>query len=355
MNEIGQVPASDDSSERGNFHPDYRVERTINPAWQTMSVARHQGVLTVLTKPSGGGVPGQAALIHTEGYTWEDMTIQGGVALAFSVGGGGGRFAERCVCENFGEEDHEHEDEEMRAGVQRDPTSQNSSLASLSKMLEDARAYSRNRRLATPLEPVARDQAQEAMLQVALGQLPVLINVNGANEIKQCVEWAEKEGIKIMLYGCSGAGEIAEWLAAKRVPICLNAVYAMPRADQPVDYYYNLPARLTKAGVQFCLTTNDDKDTRQLRDLAGWASTYGVDREEAIRLITLRPAEIMGVADRLGSIQVGRDGTMILTDGDLTEMKTQVLKAWIMGREVPLTSKQTELYDKYRTRPFGGK
>lgn len=356
LNEIGQVPASDDSSERGNFHPDYRVERVLNPEWQTLNVARNQGVLTVLTKPSGGGVPGQAALIHTEGFTWEDLTIQGGVALAYSVGGGGGAFfAEKCECENIEQaEEHDHEDEEMRAGLQRQGGGSNNSLETLSGYLEDARAYSRARRLATPLAPVARDQAKEAMLQVALGQLPVLISVNGANEIKQCVEWAEKEGIKIMLYGCSGAGDIAEWLAAKQVPICLNGVFGMPRADQPVDYYYNLPARLTEAGVKFCLTTNDDKDTRQLRDLAGWASTYGVDREEAIRLITLRPAEIMGIDDRLGSIRVGLEGTLILTDGDLTEVNTQVLKAWIMGREVPLTSRQTDLYDRYRKRPLGG-
>jgi imidazolonepropionase-like amidohydrolase len=125
----------------------------------------------------------------------------------------------------------------------------------------------------------------------------------------------------------------------------------MPRGDQPVDLFYSLPSKLAKAGVRFCLTTNDDKDVRQIRDQAGWAAAYGVDREEAARLITLRAAEVLGISDRLGGIKNGMDGTLILTDGEIIETRTKVLKAWIEGREVDLTNRQTRLYEKYRKRP----
>ncbi|MBS1722173.1 MAG: amidohydrolase family protein [Armatimonadetes bacterium] len=347
LNEIGQVPASDDSSERGSFHPDYRVERTINPEWETLGVARQQGVLTVLVKPSGSGVTGQAALINTEGYTWEDLTVQGGVALTYSSAGGG--FANGDEEEEEGDDDGDMLSGQNRRGGGGGGTPD--SYSSLTDQLKTARAYLADRSQATPDKPVPRDQRQEAMGLVADGKLPVLLNVNSATEIKNAVAWAEKEGVRVVLYGCSGAGEIADWLAEKQVPICLAAVYNMPSTEQPVDYFYGLPAKLAKAGVKFCLTTNNDKDVRQIRDQAGWAAAYGLDREEAARSITLRAAEVLGIADRMGAIKKGLDGTLILTDGEVIETKSHVLRAWIEGREVELTNKQTRLYEKYKNRP----
>lgn len=357
LNEIGQVPASDDSSERGNFHPDYQVERVINPEWETLGVARHQGVLTVLVRPAGSGAAGQAALIHTEGYTWEDLTVKSGAALAYLSGGGGfGGFEDdRCLCEVI-EDVHEHEEEDERmAGLQQRGQAQTGAmsrqLSELSELLDKSRDYLFKQRSATPENPVPVNLAQEAMAKVAARQMPVLLSANSATDIRAAVEWAEKERIRIVLYGCSGAGEIADWLAAKQVPIILNAVYRVPSAEQPVDWFYSLPARLSKAGVKYCLTTDNDKDVRQIRDHAGWAAAYGVDREEAARLITIRAAEVLGIDNRLGAIVPGMDGTLILTDGEIIETKTQVLRAWIEGREVALTNKQTRLYEKYKDRP----
>lgn len=349
LNEIGQVPASDDSSERGNFHPDYRVERAINPEWETMAVARQQGVLTVMVKPNGTGLPGQAALINTEGYTWEDLTVQGGVAMAFGAGGGGFNFGDLDCCDRV-EEDHD----DLTAGQGRrggGGGNVGAALDGLTRQLQDARDYAKSRSEALPDKPVARDQKQEAVLLVAEGKMPVLINANSVTDIQSAVAWAEKEKVRIVLYGCSGAGSIAGWLAQKQVPIILGAVYSMPSGDQPVDYFYGLPARLLKAGVKLCLTTDDDKNVRQIRDQAGWAAAYGVAEEDAARLITKNAAEVLGIADRLGSIKPGLDGTLILTDGPIIETKTHVLQAWIQGREVNLMNKQTRLFEKYRSRP----
>lgn len=351
LNEIGQVPASDDSSERGNFHPDYRAERAVNPEWETMAVARQQGVLTALIKPSGGGIAGQAALIHTEGYTWEDFAIQGGVAMTFSGGGGG--F-------NFGDDGHDHDgrfdDGDLMAGQGRRGGGGGNaadSLQNLATLLNEAREYAKKRAAATPAKPEPRDQRQEAMLKVADGKMPVLLNMNSASDIKAAVEWAEKEKVRIVLYGCTGAGEIADWLAEKKVPIILAAVFGMPGNEQPVDYFYSLPAKLSKAGVKFCLTTNDDKDVRQIRDQAGWAAAYGMKPEDAVRLITKNAAEVLGIENRLGSIKKGMDGTVILCDGEIFETRSKVLRAWIQSREVSLENKQTRLYQKYNSRPKG--
>lgn len=372
MSEIGQVPASDDSSERGDFHPDYRAERTINAEWDTLAVARQQGILTVVVKPSGGGIPGQAALINTEGYTWEDLAIQGGVAMMYSVGRGGGRFGDMhealsnlCRCDD-GLDGHDHLaeleeqlDYELRAGQgapgQGRGQGQNQTpppgMDALTQRINDARDYAKKRAEATSENPVARDQRQEAMLEVAEGRLPVMIAANSADDIKSAVKWAEENHVRILLYGCTGAGEIADWLAAKKVPVILGSVFGMPRADQPVDYFYSMPAKLAKAGVRFALTMNENHDTRLLRDIAGWSAAYGLDREDAARSITLWAAQILGIDNRLGALKPGLDGTVILADGEITEINTVVERAWIQGREVGLTNRQTRLNDKYGNRP----
>jgi imidazolonepropionase-like amidohydrolase len=366
LNEIGQVPVSDDSSERGDFHADYRVERAINPEWDTLAVARNQGILTAIVKPSGSGIPGQAALINTEGYTWEDMTIQGGVAMMYSVGRGGGRFGDGneelsnlCRCEDgIGEHNHQLDllDEELRSGQARGQGQQASTpgMDVLSNRIKEAKEYAEKRAAATPDAPVPMDQAKEAMLLVADGKMPMMISATSADDIKSAVSWAEENKVKILLYGCSGAGEIADWLAAKKVPVILSAIYGMPRADQPLDYYYSMPGMLAKAGVKFAITLNDDHDARQMRDQAGWAAAYGLDREDAVRSMTLWTAQILGIDNRVGSIKPGMEATVIMTDGEIVETRSQVLRGWIQGREVPLTSRQTRLNDKYKSRPRPG-
>lgn len=352
--EIGQVPQSDDSVEKGDFHPDYRVERTINAEHQTLAVARAQGVLTALVRQSvGSGIAGQAAVINTEGYTFEDIAIQGGVAMVASAGGGGfARFEE--------EESHVHIDEMYEAGAQGrggQAGRQGPSYERLNRALKETREYLEQRAKAIPGSPVPFDARYEAMVPVLDGKMPVMIAANSAQDMKAAVAWAEEQKVRVQLYGCSGAGEIADWLAEKKVPIILSAVFSMPGADLPTESFYALPAKLAKAGVRFCLSTNDSHDVRQLREHAGFAAAFGLKREDALRSVTLWAAEILGMADRIGSLRPGLEATVVLASGDLLETRTVVEKAWISGREVGLQNKQSLLYDKYRFRPlptFGG-
>ncbi|HVL38495.1 MAG TPA: amidohydrolase family protein, partial [Fimbriimonadaceae bacterium] len=341
------------------FHPDYLVERTINPDWETLAVARQQGVLTALVRPAGSGLGGQAALIHTEGYTFEDLAVQGGIAVAVSLAGG--RFG--------GGDGHQHDDgdadayvccSELMSGmvVQDNPRVQGQGeqeaggrFDGVTRRLRETREYLDKRAKATPDKPEAFDARYEALTKSLSGDLPFMISANTASDIREAVAWAQSEKVRVLLYGCSGAGEMIEWLARKEVPIVLSAVFGMPEADRPTDFFYSLPSRLAKAGVKFALSTNDAHNVRQLRDQAGFAAAFGMDREDAVRAITLWPAEILGVSHRIGAIKPGMEGTLILTDGDLLETKSRVLRAWIAGREVELTNKQTRLFEKYNGRP----
>ncbi len=366
LTEMGQVPEADDTQERGNFHPDYRPERAVNPESLLLGAARNQGILTAVTRPNGGGMPGQAALIQTDGYTWEDMTIQGGIGVMLSVGGGGGfGFGEEedlCGENHFGnkglhrhdEDDHENDmsgQGRRGGGGNADPTA---ALRQASEWLQQARDYQKALQAYTagtgPLTP--RDDRMEALLKVIDRKMSVIAVAHTANDMKAAVEWAEKEGVSIQLLGCTNALEIADWLAQKQVPVIFTATMNLPSSnDAHPHQFYMAPGKLKAAGVKVALSTNSDYDVRQLREHAGFAAAYGMSREDAVRAITLWPAEILGLGKRLGAIKTGYEGTLILTDGDITETRTHVLKAWIRGRETSLETKQTKLYDKYNSKP----
>jgi imidazolonepropionase-like amidohydrolase len=350
LQEIGQVPASDDQSERGDFHPDYLAIRAVNPDSELIGAARNQGVLTAVTAPSGSGFAGQAALLSLDGYTWEDLAIVGGLAIRVSLGGGGGRFGESEDCC----QDQSHDDHEMRAGQGRrgqGGESGNSSamLKRISEELQKAREYRDRPEVRGVRE---RDDRYEALLLAAEGKLPFLIVADSPADIKEAVAWAEKEKVAIQLVGCTGAGEIAPWLAEKQVPIVLTATMSTPGAEHPLDEYYGLAARLLKAGVKFCLASGQGHNVRQIREYAGFSARHGLSAEDAARSITLWPAQIVGMGKRLGAVVPGYEGTVILTDGPLVETGTQILRAWIRGRECDLGFRQTRLYEKYRGRPL---
>lgn len=324
--EIPRIPVSVDSSERGDFNPDLRPERSINPDSEVIGVARVGGVLTAVTRPSGGTVPGQAALLSLDGYTWEDMTIQGGFAMVLEMGGGlgaGGGIAD-------------------------------SRLQQLDGFLREAKAYQEAREAAAsgqgPVIPF--DRRLDALVQLASGQMPLLLAADSGAVIRRVVEWSERTGIPVTIVGGMGALSVADLLAAKQVPVILTPIFRLPFSNEaPHDDVESLPAQLVAKGVRIALCTNSEHNARQLRDIAGFAVRGGLDPEDGVRAVTLWPAQILGLGHRLGSIEPGKEGTLLLTDGDLLETRTQILKAWIMGRECDMTNRQTRLWDKYRTRP----
>ena len=192
------------------------------------------------------------------------------------------------------------------------------------------------------------------MQPVLNGKTPVFVRADRAKDIRTAVAWAKREGVHLTIVGGQEAVDCADLLAREKVPVILGPVLNLPREqDLPYDDAYSLPARLARAGVSYCLSTGDTADVRRLPYQAGMAAAFGLAPDEALKAITLYSAQILGVGDRLGSLEAGKEANVILTTGDPLEIESVVKAAFIAGQPVDLSTKQTRLYDKYRARPKG--
>jgi imidazolonepropionase-like amidohydrolase len=330
LTEIEALRPTADFDEVGNVTPEVRAAVSVNPDSTLIPVARTNGVLTVLTLPSGGLVPGRASVIRTDGWTWEDMTVSGDAGLVVNWprtfrgpsrfggrGGGGGNSAERAV-------------------------------DSLTDLVKAARAYR-----AEPEDRKRADIRLEAMgpyVTEGEGRKPMIVSADAVDQITAAVQWADEQGVRIVILGGRDAPLCAALLKEHGVPVILRGTHGMPdRRDAAYDEAFTTPAALEAAGVAWCLGPSDvDANVRNLAYEAASAVAYGLDADAAVRSITLAPAEILGLGDRLGSLEPGKAATLIVTDGPLLEISTNTTSAFIDGREVDLSNKQTKLRDKYR-------
>ena len=197
-----------------------------------------------------------------------------------------------------------------------------------------------------------RDEKWEAMIPVLDGQVSVFVRADRNEDIRAAVAWAKKQNFKMVLVGGQEADEAADLLARENIPVILGPVTNLPAEfDAPYDDPYTLPARLAKAGVRFCFSTGNASESRRLPYQAAMAASYGLPAEAALKALTLEAAQILGMGNRLGSLEVGKDANVIITTGNPLEIVSVVQSAFIEGQPVDLTTKQTRLYDKYRARP----
>lgn len=172
--------------------------------------------------------------------------------------------------------------------------------------------------------------------------------------MQAALDWAEAEDVRLTIGGSGDIWRASAELAARHVPVIYWNSYNLPRhADDAYDTGYTVPLRLYEAGVEFCFAhtwVSVSAFARYLPEEAARAAAYGLPRDDALRAVTLNPARIFGVDDRLGSIEVGKEATLVVTDGDLLELTSHVVLEFIGGREVDLSSRHTQLYDKYRTK-----
>jgi imidazolonepropionase-like amidohydrolase len=227
-------------------------------------------------------------------------------------------------------------------------------LKDLKKAIDAGRAYLKAKQAAEHGEALRPDvdTKWEAMIPLLEGKIPLMVEANDLLQIKGAVEWAEKEKIPLVITGGRDAWRVTELLAKKHVPVILGPVLSVPtREDEPYDTAYANAAKLQQAGVLFAFSAGGASNIRILPYQAAMAAAFGLPREEALKGVTLYPARILGVEDRLGSIEPGKDATLFATDGDPLEIRTQVLRAWIDGREISLDNKHKQLYEKYRERP----
>jgi imidazolonepropionase-like amidohydrolase len=196
----------------------------------------------------------------------------------------------------------------------------------------------------------------EAMLAVLDGSVPLIVHAAEIRQIKSALDWAEEEDLRIVLAGSGDLWRVAERLAEREVPVILTTVHALPtRRDEPYDVRFTEAEKLRQAGVTFCIAGNGSgfgaPSTRNLPYHAAMAAAFGLPKEEALRAVTLYPAQILGVGRNLGSIEVGKSASLMLTDGDPLEITTQVERVFIDGRPADPGNKHQRLYDRYRSRP----
>jgi len=347
LTEIGSVAGGVDIAETGALNPAVNTALAVNPDSELIPVTRANGVTHVLSVPEGGLVSGSSALLRLSGWTWEDLTAATPVAMhvrwpSFRI-----RRGPSFRGPAPSEEDQKKERDEA--------------LKKIKTLFEDAAAYAKAKAAGgTPGRPFDQDPTLEAMLPVLVGRIPLIIQADEIKQIRSAVAFAEAQGVRMVLLGAGDVALAADLLREKKIPVIVDGVLAVPaREDDPYDAAYAVAAKLHAAGVSFCISSGGGgfgaANTRNLPYHAAMAAAFGLPREEALRAITLAPASILGVGSDLGSIEVGKSASVILTDGDPLEIRTQILAEWIDGRPVALEdNKHARLYRKYAARPKGG-
>ena len=219
-------------------------------------------------------------------------------------------------------------------------------MKALNAFFEEARQY----RQAKHADPAAlhTDLRYEAILPVLDGTVPLFVTAVKVREIREAVQFAKREKIKIILADAYEAYQVLPLLKANNIPVVLGPTHTLPLdEDDPYDRSYTTPAALYNAGIKFCIATFSSRNARNLPYEAASAVPYGLPKDEAYKAVSLNAAQIFGVGNRLGSIEEGKTADLIVSDGNPLEVKTHVEMLFINGKPVSLDSRQTELYQKY--------
>lgn len=339
LDEIGSVPGGNDRVEVGEFNPHDNPLSAVNPHSEHIPVARYNGLTNAVTAPGGGLISGQAALIDLSGWTADEMAVKRSVGLVVNFpsagggrggrGGGGGRGGESGI-EDAGD-----------------------ALRQLREYFARAKAYSDVKaRLAAGAPGKQKTElAMEAMVPVVRGETPVIFEAQSVGQIRGALAFADSFGLKPILRGGREAWRLADSLAARRVPVVVGPIYAAPDPNSPYDEIYANPGVLAKAGVTIAFQAGGASSIRDLPFEVALTVAYGLDSDEAIKAITINPARIWGVADRLGSIEAGKVANLFLTTGDPLDPRSHVKYLFIRGENVPLVDRHTKLYEEFRVRP----
>ncbi|MFN5332950.1 MAG: amidohydrolase family protein [Bacteroidota bacterium] len=330
--EVSSVPETVDYSDVGNVTPNMQALTTVNPNSEAIGVTRVSGVTTVLTVPSGGLFPGTAALINLNGYTPDQM--YGGfkaVAMTFPSSGRRGRFDRRS------EEDIKEDGEKA--------------LKEANEIWDNAKSYLELKKSGAELSYFPE---MEQLSKVLSGELPLLIEVNAASDILSAIQWVEGKNIKVIFTGVAEGWRVAEQIAKAKIPVVTGPVQDLPtRQSDRYDTPYANAGKLAKAGVKVALRTDEEENVRNLPFHAAFAAAYGLGKEEAWKAVTINPAEIFGVADQYGSVEVGKKANLIVSTGDPFETRSQILHVFIDGYRIPLSNRHIRLYQEFLERSPG--
>lgn len=352
LTEINAVRATLDASEVGEFTPDVQSWIAVNPDSELFPVARANGITHALVVPQGATVSGQSGLIALDGWTMEQMSVKRPVALHL--------FWPNLQLNTTPRE--QARDKSKWKSLDDQAKERRKKIKEVEDFFAEAQAYGKAKQAADRPGGGRWDSvpAWEAMLPFVQGKIPLMVHADDIQQIKTAVNWAAANGYRMILAGGRDAWMAANLLAEKKIPVIYESVFELPARDtESYEIHFKAPALLYKAGVRVIFSEGPGAPSAtQVRNLpyaAAQAAAFGLPSDEALKGITLYAAQVLQVADRLGSIETGKEASLFAADGDILDIRTNVKKMWIAGREVSLESRHTRLYEKYRQRPTAEK
>jgi imidazolonepropionase-like amidohydrolase len=348
MREIGAVSATVDSTEAGNYNPDVVAATAVFPSSEHIPVTRAAGITEVLAVPGSGGfdsggggnvIGGQASAIHMAGWAIEEMLIKKSAAMVVNwpqIETQTFDFA------TFSRKEKPYADAKQEYDKQ---------VNEITDWVERARHYAQAMEKGSAAR-YDRDLKLEALAVVVRGELPVLVFANRAREIRNAVEFCDKQRLRMILAGGEEAYKVKDLLRSKSIPVILRPMLTLPpEEDDPYDRLLSQPAELAAAGVKFAFASFDNSFARRLGQNAANAVAYGLPYEEALKAVTIYPARIFGLDDQIGTLEQGKLANLIVTNGDPLELTTDVKYLFIRGQLTSLDNRHLRLYEKYSKRP----
>jgi imidazolonepropionase-like amidohydrolase len=323
----------------GDYTPDVYSWLAVNPDSELLAVARGNGVSHFEPVPEGGVVAGFSGLLALDGWTTEQMVVSKTIALHV--------YWPNADLDTTPKE--KSRDPAKWKSLEDQDQERKTKLRELDEFFTEARAYAKAREAQTNFAIVP---AWEAMLPVVRGEIPLAIHANDVRQIRAAVSWATTNKVNMILADGLEAWRLADLLASNDVPVIFNHVFTQPqRETDNYDAQFRAAGVLAAAGVKVAFSGGGASLVKNLPYMAAQAVAFGLPADEAVKGITLFPAQISGMAARLGSIEVGKDATFFVTDGDVLDIRSNVKRMWIDGKEVSLESRHTRLYEKYQNRP----
>jgi imidazolonepropionase-like amidohydrolase len=337
MSEVGSVSLTNDFNEIGDFIPHMKALTAVNPNATAIPVTRTNGVTTVIVQPQGGLFPGTASLINLNGYTPKQMYAGfSAVRLNFPASGKRGRRDRRSP-------------EDIKKAEEK-------ALKNLNDIWDKAVLYAKidSAGMASKQRRNDYNPQMDALLPVVKGEMAMMIEVNAKKDILAAIKWVAEKRIKAIFTGVSEGYRVADEIAKSGIPVITGPVLSIPgRSSDRYDAAYANAGKMQKAGVKVAIRTNDTENVRNLPFNAGFAAAYGMGAEEALRAVTIVPAEIFGVANQIGSLEKGKFANLMVSDGDPFETSTTIEHLFIEGWKIAMENRHTLLYDEFLERTPG--
>ena len=337
LSEIGSIEVTQDAAEIGEINPHVQALTAVNPNTPIIPVTRVNGVTTTLATPQGGLFSGTAALINLHGYTPDQMYAGfKGVVLNFPATGRRGRRDQRS-------------EEEIKKDLDK-------KLKSLNEVWDKVESYDKLDKAyrAGKSEKPKYYPEIEALLPAFRGEMKLLVEVNTASDIESAIKWVQEKKLDVIFTGVSEGWRVADKLAEANIPVITGPVLANPiRNSDRYDRPYANAGLMHKAGVTVAIRSNDNANARNLPFHAGFAATYGLGKEEALKAVTITPARLLGVDKELGSLEVGKRATLFVSTADPFETATTIKHLFIDGWQIPIDSRHIRLYEEFLDRSPG--